>query len=606
MLTASQGRRWQGRTTRRSGDYVEEEDASGGPGRRERAVRGQSGHTTPAGGRFPALVLALRWATVITGAVLSLVGLRSSVAAMAATALLCLYGGYRLLRPLPHPDGRDAPSLGIAVELTVALTAVAISGGFGSPYVFVVLVPVLLAGFTQGYTAGFVAATAASLPLLVVGATLPSARVSTDTAAQVILVYAASGALAGYARRLFVDAVAGRASYEDQVSTLTEANALLSQLTRVAMTLPSSLALGDTVSAAMAHLQQLFDCSGAAVVVLDAATGTWRTEGAFGLPEPAPMSTSQLPPPLLRLALRNGSAAPAAGTIVNIDLHAADGSRGLWPEASHGLYAPLVARDHLVALVALERVDGARFESRDADVLTGLAEPLALAIDNGLWFDRLRMLGAEGERDRLARDLHDRFAQGLAYVNLELDRLSRHPEPGPQLVALRQQVHGLLGDVRETLRQLRSRVTPTAGLADLLAAELPRFAGRTGLTAQFNAGPDMPRLPVTVEQELWRISQEALGNVERHAKATALEVTWTCDGRHGRLVLADDGAGFDPGGVITAASATTGMTAMRERANAIGARLLVDSHPGAGTYIQVEVTVPLGDTPKPPAGREAA
>jgi signal transduction histidine kinase len=559
-------------------------------------VGGAPGAEVPAGGRFPALILALRWATVTTGAVLSLVGLRSSVAAMAATALICLYGGFRLLQPLPHPDGRDAPALGIAAELAVALTAVAISGGFGSPYVFVVLVPVLLAGLTQGYTAGFVAAASASLPLLVIGATLPSARVTTETAAQVILVYAATGALAGYARRLFVDAVAGRASYEDQVSTLTEANALLSQLTRVAMTLPSSLALGDTVSAAMIHVQQLFDCTGAAVLVLDAATGTWRTEGAFGLPAPAPMSTSQLPPPLLRLALRSGSAVPPGGAVVNLDLHPGDGVRGVWAEARHGLYAPLVARDHLVALVALERVDGSRFDTRDAEVLSGLAEPLALAIDNGLWFDRLRMLGAEGERDRLARDLHDRFAQGLAYVNLELDRLSRHPEPGPQLVALREQVHGLLGDVRETLRQLRSRVTPTAGLADLLSAELPRFAGRTGITAQFNSGPDIQRLPVTVEQELWRISQEALGNVERHAKASALAVTWTCDGRHGRLVLADDGAGFDPGGVITAASATTGMTAMRERANAIGARLLVDSQPGAGTHIQVEV-----DT-----GREAA
>jgi signal transduction histidine kinase len=218
-----------------------------------------------------------------------------------------------------------------------------------------------------------------------------------------------------------------------------------------------------------------------------------------------------------------------------------------------------------------------------------LAEPLALAIDNGLWFDRLRMLGAEGERDRLARDLHDRFAQGLAYVNLELDRLSRHPDPGPQLVELRQEVHGLLGDVRETLRQLRSRVSPTAGLADLLAADLPRFADRTGISARFAAEPGTPRLAMTVEQELWRISQEALGNVERHAKASSVEVTWICDGRHGRLAVADNGAGFDPAELVTAASATSGMTAMRERANAIGARLLVDSHPGAGTWIQVEV-----------------
>ena len=191
----------------------------------------------------------------------------------------------------------------------------AISGGWGSPYVFVVLVPVLLAGFTQGYFGGFAAAGAATAILLVAGATISSAQAPTETASQVVLVYAATGALAGYARRLFVDAAAEQASFADRVSSLTEANALLSQLTSVALTLPSSLDLGDTVAAAMGHLGQLFDFTGAAVLVLDAATGTWRAEGATGLPSPAPMTTSQLPPPLLQLALRNGSRTPAGGAV---------------------------------------------------------------------------------------------------------------------------------------------------------------------------------------------------------------------------------------------------------------------------------------------------
>lgn len=530
-----------------------------------------------------AIAAFLRWATVTTGAALTLLNLRGSVAAMAATSLLCLYAGYRVLRPLPRPDGREAPASAMALELVVALVAIAISGGFGSPYVFVALLPVLLAGFTNGYQGGFVAAGALSVPLLLIGSTVSSAKVPTETAAQVMLVYIATGALAGYARRLFVDAAASHASYQDRVSQLTEANALLAQLTQVARTLPSSLDLGDTITTAMGHLHQLLAFDAAAILVLDAATGMWRAEGVTGLPAPAPMATTELPAPLLQLALRNG----AAGIETTI---AADGRRGLWAETRHGVYAPLVARDHLVALVALERIEGDGFEPRDADVLNGLAEPLALAIDNGLWFDRLRILGAEGERDRLARDLHDRFAQGLAYVNLELDRLSRHPEPGPQLIELRQQVHGLLGDVRETLRQLRSRVTPATGLAELLAAELPRFSERTGMTAKFHTAPaGSARLPLAVEQELWRISQEALGNVERHSKASALEVTWVCDGRHGRLVVADDGSGFDPGGLITAAGGTSGMTSMRERANAIGARLRVDSQPGSGTWISVEV-----------------
>ncbi len=548
----------------------------------------------PGGGRFPALILALRWATVATGAILALLELRDEVGPMAATSLLCLYAGLRMLRPVPRTEGGDAPPRAIAVDLVVAVLGVIISGGWSSPFVFVVLVGILLAGFTRGYAGGFAAAGAATIALLVAGATLSSAAATTETASQVVLVYAATGGLAGYARRLFVDAAASHASYEDRVSHLTEANALLSQLTQVALTLPSSLDLGDTVAAAMGHLRELFDFTGAAFLVLDTATGTWRTAAAAGLPGPPPMTTNQLPPPLLKLALRNGSGRPDVGAVAEPDLRPRADRRGLWTDTRSGVYAPLIARDRLVALVALEHIQPNSFRARDAEVLTGLAEPLALAIDNGLWFDRLRMLGAEGERDRLARDLHDRTAQGLAYVNLELERLARHPAPGPELVELRREVQGLLGDVRETLRQLRSRVSQNTGLADLLSAELPRFVKRTGIPGAYEVDPEAARLPATVEQELWRITQEALTNVERHSKASAVDVTWSCDGRYGRLVVADNGGGFDPAGVGT--TATSGMTAMRERANAIGARLVVDSHPGGGTWIQVEV-----DTGREPA-----
>ena len=110
------------------------------------------------------------------------------------------------------------------------------------------------------------------------GGTIPSAHAPTETASQVMLVYAATGALAGYARRLFVDAVAGQASYEDRVSSLTEANALLSQLTRVALTPAVVARPGRHADGAMRHLRELFDFTGAAVLVLDAATGTWRAE----------------------------------------------------------------------------------------------------------------------------------------------------------------------------------------------------------------------------------------------------------------------------------------------------------------------------------------
>lgn len=526
----------------------------------------------------------------MTGTLISLVHQGDDVGTAAATALLCLYTGFRVLRPLRVTGAADEVVPAIAFEVAVALFAIVISGGWTSPFVFVVLVGILIAGFTRGYVGGFAAAGAASLTLLLAGLVNESAAGPADTSAQVVLVYAASGAVAGYARRLFVDAAAGQAEFENRMSHLTEANALLAQLTEVALVLPSSLDLGDTVITAIAHLQELIDFTGGAVLVLDAATGTWRAEAAAGLPAPPPMAVDQLPPTLRRMVLQDRSGNPPERAVAEPDLEPATSRRSLWPESASGAYVPLVARQRLVALVALEHVESGRFGERETEILNGLAEPLALAIDNGLWFDRLRMLGAEGERDRLARDLHDHFAQGLAYVNLELDRLSRHPAPGPALADLRDEVRGLLGQVRETQRQLRSKVTPDVGLAELLTTELSRFAQRTGIHVEFTPDAAAPRLSLAVEQELWRIAQEALTNVERHAKATAMHVTWDCDGRYGRLVMADNGAGFDSAAVARASTPSAGLTAMRERANAIGGRLIVDSQPGEGTWMSVEVT----------------
>src|SRR2546423_15668449 len=151
----------------------------------------------PAGGRFPALILALRWATVTLGAVLSLLNLSGSVQVMTVTLLLCLYTGFRVIRPLPHPDDRDVPEGAIAVDLGVALAAVSLTGGFGSPYVFVALVPVLLAGFTQGYPGGFVGAVGLTAPPLGVGPTTACGPGKTQTAAPGRLVFAATAAAAG-------------------------------------------------------------------------------------------------------------------------------------------------------------------------------------------------------------------------------------------------------------------------------------------------------------------------------------------------------------------------------------------------------------------------
>ncbi|MGH9003411.1 MAG: sensor histidine kinase, partial [Acidimicrobiia bacterium] len=268
--------------------------------------------------------------------------------------------------------------------------------------------------------------------------------------------------------------------------------------------------------------------------------------------------------------------------------HAALPDGGVAAEASSGLYAPLVARDRLVGLLALEHRDPGRFGTRHVQLVNGLAEPLALAIDNALWFARLQALGAEGERSRIARSLHDGVGQGLAYIALELDRIGA-ARPDPDLARLRDDTRGLLRDVRETLHQLRAEVTESKDLGTLAEAHLRRFSERTGISASLSSEPTPERLPVLVEHEVWRILQEALENVERHARASRVEVTWWTDGRRGRLRVEDDGCGFDPATQL--ARATPGLRIMRERANAVGGRLDIHSSPGEGTTVVVEVKV---------------
>lgn len=120
-------------------------------------------------------------------------------------------------------------------------------------------------------------------------------------------------------------------------------------------------------------------------------------------------------------------------------------------------------------------------------------------------------------------------------------------------------------------------------------AALQRFQERTGIAVVFTARVRGRRIPFRTEQELWKIAQEALTNVERHADARRVWVTWMIAGRGAWLEVRDDGAGFD---AASAGRGRFGLAGMRERADAVGARLTVESDPGSGTRVLVEVEVP--------------
>jgi signal transduction histidine kinase len=252
-----------------------------------------------------------------------------------------------------------------------------------------------------------------------------------------------------------------------------------------------------------------------------------------------------------------------------------------------GIYTVLLARGSVIGLVSLEHPEAHHFTDRDTELLKGFAEPAALALDNARWFGRLRTVGAEEERTRIARDLHDRIGQSLAYLAFELDRIvksdGRGDVVGPSLEQLRSDIRDVIREVRDTLYDLRTDVSEEHDMLSVLNLYLQRVRERSSLDVVVRS-EETGRLPLAQEREMFRIAQEALANIEKHAEATQVTINWQCAGHAAVLDIADNGKGFPIGHAGRLDS--YGIIGMRERAASIGATLHVDSDPGTGTRVR--------------------
>ncbi len=532
------------------------------------------------------LATALRWATLALGVLLLVTGRdRADKASLLAAAVVVGNTVWRTLRPVrPDPTTRTAAAIA-GLDVVVLTVAVVLSGRADSPFLLTPVPALALVGFGWGTDAGLPAAlgvtSAVLLAELAEGATQPVVAVGLQAG----VAFFASAAIGGLGRRLSVEAAARQEQTLDQMTRMATANDLLLALHHVAQTLPASLDLGDVVASASRRFAERFDASAAVVAVHDDATGGWRVELAEGVRLPRLLHGEALPE-----AVRALVRSPRTSTVVVDDFFRVDG-QGWSPTARSGMYAVLrTPRGNVVGVVAVEHVDPGRFGDGDAAYLDQMADPLALAVDNALWFGRIRTLAAEAERARIARDLHDRLAQSLAYVGFELERLAaaRTPAPPQQLDALNEVVRDVVRELRETLSELRATVTETASLADLAREQLGRMEQRSGIATRLSAQTSGHRLPIQIEKEMWRIAQEALVNVERHAGASRVDVIWLVTDVRARLEVRDDGRGF---GAADVGSESFGLVGMRERADAIGARLVVDGESGPGTRVCVEVEV---------------
>jgi len=203
-------------------------------------------------------------------------------------------------------------------------------------------------------------------------------------------------------------------------------------------------------------------------------------------------------------------------------------------------------------------------------------------------------IAEETERKAIASELHDRIGQNLAGLNLVLNLMRAQLSPeslrqvGAQLADACTLATESIMQVREVMADLRPPALDDYGLLAALQLYAERYAGRCGIAVTVGGDEVVPRLPVTAELALFRIAQEALANVAKHAQARAVSITVEHSGALVRLQIHDDGVGF----VAPAEASGTpgwGQMIMRERAQAIGATLQVQSTPGDGTRVIVEL-----------------
>ncbi|MDA8291669.1 MAG: GAF domain-containing sensor histidine kinase [Actinomycetota bacterium] len=533
--------------------------------------------------------VAVRW-TGLTLSLIALVVQRPHRVEVAGAVVLVLLALVRTVWPLRFAARGLRRTTAVVGDVVASSVVVGCTGLVTSPFLLSLGASLLLAGIAVGrgvVVLGPLAAGVATLAAFVYGGfdgvDLAGATQRVELLALICIVGASS-------RWLLRPRAADEADEEEleRLRNLTEVNDLLLELHARAATLPGAISLRGVVASTVSRLRDLLVPELVVLLLRDPTAeeggGSWEVAVAEGVALPTALRDDELPAVL-------GEASRSYGPVRRGRL---GGLEGVGTGTTSGLYIPLWARESLVGLLAVERgADAPAFDEGDVAIVGDVARHAGLAIDNARWFRRLRTLGAEEERGRIARELHDRVGQSLAFVALSLDRIAGEVGAGrggshaaDEIAGLASEVRGATAEVREKLSDLRLDVGDHGNLDAAITTLLARVEKRSRIATSFDCRGGRRLAPI-VEREVWRIAQEAIVNAERHSQAARIAVRWASDASGALLEVVDDGKG-------TAATAPLrrdafGILGMRERADAIGASFSLVSPPGEGTTVRLRI-----------------
>ncbi len=364
---------------------------------------------------------------------------------------------------------------------------------------------------------------------------------------------------------------------EARTVELQQRNQELSALNLLSTEMSRSLVVTEVARTAALQLHDLLGGDGVAVYLLD-----------------------RMAPHGLRLVGRAPEAPTDEG--FSLDLRTV-GSVGAEPVQAQGLVAvPLAAAGTEVGVLALRQ--RRQLQPRHLELLKVVGGQLALALRNAQLFVDTQEMATINERNRIAREIHDTLAQGLAGIIIQLEAagawLEKEPAKSQQALGNASALaRSSLQEARRSVWDLRPEVLQRGGLAGALREELARTQAQTGVRTSVRLrGLRQLSLSAPTEVSVFRIVQEAVANSLHHGGPSRLAVEVARDDGHLRVTVTDNGCGFDtrtPG-----RSGAFGITSMQERASACGGSVAVVSAPGQGTVVTLDVPYPEVPAPEAP------
>lgn len=262
---------------------------------------------------------------------------------------------------------------------------------------------------------------------------------------------------------------------------------------------------------------------------------------------------------------------------------------------------PVVVQGQAVGIINVATDEWQFLSAGDLQLLTAVGAQTSAALERAWLFTRSAELGALEERNRLAREIHDTLAQGLTAITLQLETAEALLDAA-SLERAQKAVHQALALTRTNLEETRRsmldlRATPLEGrtLANALAVLADEWRDKGAMQIIFETNGADRHLPLRIELSLYRIAHEALNNVARHAHAHLVKMWLDISGQQVHLVVEDDGRGFDP---AQAPKDHFGLMGINERVKLIGGDLKLETSPGKGTRVEVEVPLEAQVSPE--------